>query len=202
MVAVLQTPHTARAAPSAHALPVQRVSPRRPITGERTALPVIGRRTARGGAVWLRVLLPGRPNGHAGWIRARSTDAVRMPWRLAVDVSHRRVTVYRLGRPIRVFRAVVGRRSTPTPHGEFFVEEAVEVGPRDVGGPFALALSARSTVFQEFAGGPGQIALHGRSNVGGVLGTAASHGCIRLDDEAMRWLVQRIGPGVPVSISD
>ena len=71
----------------------------------------------------------------------------------------------------------------------------------DVGAPFALALSARSNVFQEFDGGPGQIALHGLANVGGILGTAVSHGCVRLDNDAMRWLVIRIGPGVPVTIT-
>ena len=38
-------------------------------------------------------------------------------------------------------------------------------------------------------------------NVGGVLGTAASHGCVRLSNAAMRWLVIRIGPGVPVTIT-
>jgi len=38
-------------------------------------------------------------------------------------------------------------------------------------------------------------------NVGGVLGSAVSHGCVRLADAAMRWLVVRIGPGVPVSIT-
>ncbi len=48
------------------------------------------------------------------------------------------------------------------------------------GGPFALALSARSNALQEFEGGPGQIALHGRDNLGGVLGAAESHGCMRL----------------------
>jgi lipoprotein-anchoring transpeptidase ErfK/SrfK len=56
-------------------------------------------------------------------------------------------------------------------------------------------------VLQEFDGGPGQIALHGLSNVGGVPGTAASHGCVRLDDAVMRWLAYRIGPGTPVTIS-
>jgi lipoprotein-anchoring transpeptidase ErfK/SrfK len=71
----------------------------------------------------------------------------------------------------------------------------------DVGAPFALALSARSEVLQEFDGGPGQIALHGLSNVGGVPGTAVSHGCIRLGDAVMRWLVVRIGPGTPVTIT-
>jgi len=71
----------------------------------------------------------------------------------------------------------------------------------DVGAPFALALSARSNVLQEFDGGPGQVALHGLANVGGVLGTAVSHGCVRLDNDVMRWLVVRIGPGVPVTIT-
>jgi len=34
------------------------------------------------------------------------------------------------------------------------------------GGPFALALSARSNVLQEFDGGPGQIAIYGRDGPG------------------------------------
>jgi lipoprotein-anchoring transpeptidase ErfK/SrfK len=110
------------------------------------------------------------------------------------------VTVYKQGGPVRVFKAVVGKAATPTPPGKFFVEEAVQLRAGDVGAPFALALSARSNVLQEYEGGPGQIALHGLTNVGGVLGTAASHGCLRLDNDAMRWLVIRIGPGVPVTI--
>ena len=100
-----------------------------------------------------------------------------------------------------MFRAIVGSTSTPTPVGEFFVEESIKLSSRDVGAPFALALSARSTVYQEFAGGPGQIALHGLNNVGGTLGTAASHGCVRLNTAAMRWLAKRIAPGVPVTIT-
>ncbi|MGP0006048.1 MAG: L,D-transpeptidase family protein [Acidimicrobiales bacterium] len=35
----------------------------------------------------------------------------------------------------------------------------------------------------------------------GVLGTAVSHGCIRLSGLAMLWLVGRIGPGTPVTIT-
>nr|MDP9491050.1 L,D-transpeptidase [Actinomycetota bacterium] len=65
----------------------------------------------------------------------------------------------------------------------------------------ALALSARSNVLQEFAGGPGQIAIHGVANIGGTLGTASSHGCVRLADRSIRWLAARIAPGVPVSIT-
>jgi len=95
----------------------------------------------------------------------------------------------------------VGTRSTPTPRGHFFIEEAVALSPWSAGGPFALATSARSPVLQEFAGGPGQIALHGTKNLSGALGTAASHGCIRLSTRAITWLAGRIGRGVPLTIT-
>jgi lipoprotein-anchoring transpeptidase ErfK/SrfK len=200
-LAALLSAHQAYSQPARGSLRVRMIQARRPLTGERTVLPVLGRRLSAGGATWLHVRLPGRPNGRAGWIAQRGTAARTTPWRIVADTSSRRVTVYRSGRPVRTMKAVVGRRSTPTPHGEFFVEEVIQLRASDVGAPFALALSARSSVLQEFDGGPGQIGIHGRANVGGVLGTATSHGCIRLDDGAMRWLVLRIAPGTPVTIA-
>jgi lipoprotein-anchoring transpeptidase ErfK/SrfK len=199
-LALLLGPHRAMSVPDAHSVALQLVGARQPITGERTALPMIGHETAAQGVRWLHVLLPGRPNGHSGWIERRGTAAAVTSWHIIIDTAERRVTVYENGRPVRAFKAVVGKSSTPTPNGEFFVEEAIQLRPSDVGAPFALALSARSNVLQEFDGGPGQIALHGLGNIGGVLGSAVSHGCVRLDNEAMRWLVARIGPGVPVTV--
>jgi hypothetical protein len=196
---VLLAPHTARQAPSRSSARLRVIAARRPITGERTVLPVVGRADP-GGRRWLRVRLPGRPNGHTGWIIQAGTLARTTSWHIVIELARRTVTVYRHARVVRVFRAVVGKPSTPTPEGEFFVEEAVALPVSAVGAPFALALSARSNVLQEFDGGPGQIALHGLMNVGGTLGTAASHGCVRLTATAMIWLVARIGPGVPVSI--
>jgi hypothetical protein len=182
-------------------VPLALVQARRPLTLGRTVLPVLGRRTGADGSVWLHVQLPGRPNGHSGWIRRRATEVWTTSWHIVVDTSTRRVTIYRNGRPVRTFKAVVGKPSTPTPLGEFFVEEGIRLGPSDVGAPFALALSARSEVLQEFDGGPGQIALHGLTNVGGILGTAVSHGCVRLSNEMMRWLIVRVGAGTPVTIT-
>jgi lipoprotein-anchoring transpeptidase ErfK/SrfK len=150
---------------------------------------------------WLRVRLPGRPNGHTGWIVRDATLRWETNWRVVVDRARREVSVYRSGRRMGVFPAVVGTPSTPTPPGQFYVEESVALRSSDVGAPFALALSARSEVLQEFDGGPGQIALHGLSNVGGVPGTAMSHGCVRLTNAVMRWLVLRIGPGTPVTVT-
>ena len=172
----------------------------RPITEGRTVLPVLGHRTDADGARWLRVRLPGRPNNSTGWIRKARTTRSSTAWHLVVDLSDRRLTVYRSGRLVRAFSAVIGRPATPTPRGSYFVEETVLLTGGQVGGPYGLALSARSYVLQEFAGGPGQIAVHGVWNVGGKLGTAASHGCVRLDTASITWLGERIGPGVPVTI--
>ena len=176
------------------------VERRRPITEGKTVLPVIGHRTDSRGQRWLRVRLPGRPNNGTGWIRKNRTTRASTAWHLVVDLSERTVAAYRGGRLVRSFSSIVGASGTPTPKGTFFVEESVALRPGDVGTPYAIALSARSYVLQEFAGGPGQIALHGVQNVGGRMGTAVSHGCIRLDTASISWLGERIGPGVPVTI--
>jgi lipoprotein-anchoring transpeptidase ErfK/SrfK len=200
-LAALRSDLQAFSKPARGAAKVGRVSSRRPVTGVRTVLPVLEERTSADGTRWLRVRLPGRPNGRTGWIRRAATVTSTTRWHLVVETSRRRMTVYQNGRPVRTVKAVVGKPSTPTPIGEFFVEEDVQLRPTANGAPFAIALSARSNVLQEFNGGPGQIALHGRTRIGGVLGTAVSHGCVRLDDGTLRWLVLRIGPGVPVTVT-
>jgi lipoprotein-anchoring transpeptidase ErfK/SrfK len=197
LLVVLLADHVARRAPDSDAGRIEAIAARRPLTRTRTVLPVLGR--AAGGG-WLRVLLPGRPNGHAGWISARRTRTSSTPWRIRVTLDSRRVVVFREGREVRRFVAIVGKRSTPTPRGSFFVEEALRLRRSESGAPFALATSARSNALQEFDGGPGQIALHGTGNLTGALGTAVSHGCVRLGDRAIAWLASRIGAGVPVSI--
>jgi lipoprotein-anchoring transpeptidase ErfK/SrfK len=199
-LAALRTDAAVYAAPSKAAIVLVRLPSTRPITGERTTLPVEAIERAQG-RTWLRVLLPGRPNGRRGWIAAGSANVLRTPWRLVVELRTRRLAVFRDGRRVRVFSAVVGRPSTPTPVGSFFVEETVQLPATAAGAPYALALSARSDVYSEFDGGPGQIAIHGLDNIGGRLGTAASHGCIRLSTGAITWLAARIGPGVPVDVT-
>ncbi len=201
----LLAPHAVRAAPDVGARVLTVVADLRPITSARTVLPALARRRDDRGRSWLLVRLPGRALGgdrppRAGWIRAAATRLSTTSWHLVVDVITRRVAVHHDGRRVRSFRAIVGAPSTPTPRGEYFVEENVRLSAERAGAPFALALSARSAVLQEFDGGPGQIALHGLDNIGGELGTAASHGCVRLAGADIAWLAARVRPGVPVSI--
>ncbi len=199
---VLMHDRVARTGPSVHAHFVESVRARRPLTGVRTVLPVLGRARRHGGRRWLHVRLPGRPNQHTGWIRALHTGSISTPWRIAVDLSARRVTVYQYGKVKRRFAAVVGKPSTPTPPGRFFVEEAMSLSSQAPGNPFALATSARSNVLQEFEGGPGQIALHGTNGLSGSPGSAASHGCIRLSTSDITWMARRIGAGIPLTIRE
>jgi lipoprotein-anchoring transpeptidase ErfK/SrfK len=192
----------ARVRPSTNARQLETVRARRPLTNVRTVLPAHGDDvTGADGRSWVRVGLPGRPSGHTGWIRTAGTRRTSTPWALSVSLSQRRVTVWHHGRVDRRFRAIVGKPSTPSPRGRFFVEEAVALSSSQSGGPYALATSARSSVLQEFDGGPGQIALHGTGNLSGALGTAVSHGCIRLSPRAITWLARRIGAGVPVTVT-
>jgi lipoprotein-anchoring transpeptidase ErfK/SrfK len=199
-LALLLTPHLVRPALGRVPTHARTLPSSAPITGGQSALPVVGHAT-RNGTRWLRVMLPGRPNGALGWITRRGTTSATTHWQLVVRTASRRVNAYRDGRLVRSFVAIVGKPSTPTPRGRFFVEESIAMRPGDSGGPFALATSARSNVLQEFDGGPGQIGIHGVDNLGGTPGTAVSHGCVRLTGAAIRWLVTRIRPGVTVTIT-
>ena len=200
-LAVLLTAHGVHREPEAGSPQTELVPSRTPITGERTTLPVTGSLTAPDGVRWLQVMLPGRPNSSTGWIAQNSTRKLVTNWHIVVDLAARQVHVYSAGHVVKTFQAVVGKPSTPTPTGEFFVEETLQMPAGEAGGPFALALSARSDALQEFEGGPGQIAIHGRDDLGGTLGAAESHGCIRLATASIEWLAARIGPGTPVTTS-
>jgi hypothetical protein len=69
-----------------------------------------------------------------------------------------------------------------------------------------LALTARSNVLHQFDGGNGRIGIHGRGGTSLLdpPGTNRSHGCVRLANAAIDWLVHTVGisplPGTPVQI--
>jgi hypothetical protein len=178
------------------------ISRGRPITGEATTLPVLATR-----GDWLLVRLPGRllpgaPNGRTGWIQAAHARLWAIRWHIVVSLPERTARIFNGGRLVKTYRVVVGAPVSPTPAGQFFVEENIAEPPSFPGAPYALATSARSEVFSEFDGGPGQVALHGvGGGLGGTPGTAASHGCVRFTTAAISWLAARIYPGTPVTIN-
>jgi lipoprotein-anchoring transpeptidase ErfK/SrfK len=191
-----------RARPTSRSPLLARISAVRPITLQQTSLPIVRRATDAAGAGWLLVRLPGRPAGRVGWMAATNARVVRSPWRVVIDRAARRASVYRNGRLSLRVSVVVGKPTTPTPRGHYFVVEHVRQAAGSDLGPWALATSAYSHVLQEFDGGPGQIGLHGRAGALAVapLGTAASHGCVRFDNRVIRTLAGLLPNGTPVEI--
>ena len=74
-----------------------------------------------------------RTAAEAGSSRAARRFATTS-WRIVVRTASRRVLVYHRGRLARTFVAIVGKPSTPTPHGLFFVEESVRMPAGSPGG--------------------------------------------------------------------
>jgi hypothetical protein len=150
---------------------------------------------------WLRVLLPMKPNGSEGWIRARDVELSRHPYRIEVDLGRRRLTVLDAGDVVLREAVAVGTSAAPTPTGLFYTTVLAE--PDDPSGPygrFAYGLSAYSEVYEEFAGGDGQVAIHG-TNAPWLIGQAVSHGCIRMRNDSITRLARFLPLGTPVRIT-
>ena len=95
---------------------------------------------------------------------------------------------------------VIGKPSSPTPTGTYFVEDLI---PRPdasgIYGAYILGLSAYSEKLKAFNDGPPQIAIHG-TNEPWLRGHAESNGCIRLANEDVRKLAKTVEAGTPVHI--
>ena len=155
-------PHGPRRRPTADARRIETVAARRPLTGVRTVLPVLG-----------SALEPRRAALAAGPAprtadRAHGLDP-RRPHQADVDRMaplRRPLRAPRHGPPRRSRGAPVPRRRRRLLHADAARPVLRRGGRRARRRPTPAArspwrLSARSDVLQEFDGGPGQIAIHG-----------------------------------------
>jgi lipoprotein-anchoring transpeptidase ErfK/SrfK len=200
-IARLMTPTAAVSSPGGMRV-VERLSTSVREGGGPTELLVLRERRVDG-ADWLQVRLPARPNTAAGWIDADMAQLSTTPWRIVVSTERRTVDAYWNGQQVRSFSAVVGAPGSPTPHGLFAVLERVSTGsPNGFYGSWVLTLTAHSNVYRHFDGGDGRVAIHGRggASLAVPLGSARSHGCVRLDNAAVDWLAAVAVPGTPVEI--
>jgi lipoprotein-anchoring transpeptidase ErfK/SrfK len=197
---VLDRAVDARIAPDATARVVSAVPLWTPYTRSRMTLPVVQTATGSGGGRWVRVRLPMRPNGATGWVPADAGLPGWTRWRIVIRRAERRALVLDGGKMQASFQVIVGEPSTPTPLGTYFVVEKLHLAPGVPEGPWALATSAYSDALPEFAGGDGQVALHGTVGLGGILGTFASHGCVRFAPAAITWIADHVGAGTPVIV--
>lgn len=129
---------------------------------------------------------------------------------IVVDISERRVRLFAGERLVRSYPCAVGSASFPTPRGRFEIvakrymptwvnpapngwgadmPRMIPPGPANPLGTRALNLSAHG------------IRLHGTNNIASI-GTAASHGCMRMLRADIEDLYERVEVGTPVFIVD
>ena len=160
---------------------------------------LIDRAKRRGGDPWYEVLLPLRPNGSSGWVRAEDVTLKRIDQRIHVDLSDRLLSYYVHGDLEERFRVGIGTDATPTGTGSFYVWVKVRyASPYQPYGIAALGLSGFSPVLSEWPGG-GRMAIHGTSSLTD-LGNAVSHGCVRVYNADLTKLLD-VPLGTPVLIT-
>jgi lipoprotein-anchoring transpeptidase ErfK/SrfK len=171
------------------------------VNGVPTVFAVRAKRVGTGcGAPWYRVQLPLKPNGITGWVRAADVELAAVTTRIEVDLSERRVTLFDRNREVLSTTAAIGTPQTPTPTGRFYVNQRLL--PADASGPFgpgAIGISALSEVLTGWTQG-GPVAIHG-TNRPDLVGQAVSNGCIRVRNDHLRRLFNRVRAGTPVTVS-
>jgi len=156
---------------------------------------------ARGphGRRWVKLSLPGRPNGGRGWVPKAAVELHRVQRRIVVLRGARRLQVSRIsdGRVLLTAPVAVGMPSAETPLGRNYYVDARFTPRNAFFGSYALETSAYSSL-SEWPGG-GVVGIHGTDHPE-LIGQAVSHGCIRmLNGDVDR--LHRLAPlGTPIDI--
>ncbi len=152
------------------------------------------------GRVWIQLRIPGRPNGRTGWVLRSSLGGLhRTHWRIVIDRRTRRLSAYFDGRLRLAAPVGVGKPSTPTPTGHFWIRERFHLSSRsNPYWPYALGTSAYSSL-TEWPGG-GVVGIHGDFDQPQLIPGDPSHGCVRMHDRDIAWLAPRVTLGTPVDI--
>jgi hypothetical protein len=156
---------------------------------------------AADGDSWVRIDVPGRPNGRFGWVRADTLGVQhRVTERLIVSRAKLRVTLFRGSNKVFSAPAGIGKAGTPTPAGTFYIREGMKIpgGGGDYG-PFAFGTSAYSPGLSDWPLG-GVIGIHG-TNQPDLIPGRISHGCIRLRKPDILRLRRLLGVGARVRIT-
>lgn len=188
-----------RASPSATARTVGRL---RFLTTDGQAELYVTLASARlaSGRTWIQVELPGRPNGQRGWVPEAALGLQHVVrGYLLVDRARLRATLFRDGRAVFSAPVGVGKASTITPPGHFYVLEKLITVNAPAYGPYALGTSAYAPTLSEWPGG-GIVGIHGTDEPQLIPGRP-SHGCIRMRDGDITRLWHLIALGTPIDIT-
>jgi lipoprotein-anchoring transpeptidase ErfK/SrfK len=155
------------------------------------------------GVPWYDVWLPMPPNGSRGWVKSGSLAFYPTRFKIEVDLSLRKLTVWGAGQVKATFRVGVGGHVDgmylPTPTGSFYVVQKLRSpDPSGPYGPEAMGTSAYQPKLSSWPEG-GVVGIHG-TNEPYSIGRAITHGCIRLYDKDIVKLVDMVPAGSPIII--
>jgi lipoprotein-anchoring transpeptidase ErfK/SrfK len=149
---------------------------------------------------WFKVLLPVRPNGSIGWIKANTVRVFTTSYHITVGLGAHQITVFNGTSVVLQQPVAIGAPATPTPTGTYYLRVLLQApDPNTVYGPFAYPLSGHSEVLTSFDGGDAELGVHG-NNDASVLGKSVTHGCIRMDNDGITMLTHLLPLGTPVEI--
>jgi len=150
---------------------------------------------------WVQVLLPIRPNGTLGWVKASTVTIEPDPYRITVSLSAHQLTVYNGTAVLLTDTIADGAPATPTPPGTYYIRVLLKApDPTTIYGPYAYGLSGHSDALSTFDGGDAELGVHG-NNDASVLGHDITHGCIRMSNAKITYLAGILPLGTPVTIS-
>lgn len=157
--------------------------------GSRRAFSAGMKRTSNG---WIRLAVL----AIAAAIEASGQETVTAR-RIVVSIPDRKLMLLEGDRVLKVYDVAVGKASTPSPHGEFTIVtrainpvwKNVPPGPANPVGTRWLGLSIKG------------YGIHG-TNAPGSIGTAASHGCIRMRNRDVEELFELVSSGASVELDE
>ncbi len=134
-----------------------------------------------------------------------TSDLLTQPTRLEISLSRRRVTLYHENKPIKSYPIAVGRKGWETPTGTFQVMQMIQ-NPKWIH-PFTRKSIPAGDPENPLGGywigfwtnGKDWIGFHGTPNPETV-GTAASHGCIRMYNKDVEELFRQVSVGTSVTV--
>lgn len=152
------------------------------------------------GVAWLKIRLPMRPNGTTGWVKRTALGELHtVTTQFVIRRGALRATLYRSGRKIWSARVGVGKASTPTPRGNFWIREKIKVPGNGLGtfGPYAFGTANYSTI-SDWPNG-GVVAVHG-TNQPSLIPGRPSHGCVRVRNPDIKRLWKLMPVGTPMRV--
>jgi L,D-transpeptidase catalytic domain len=152
------------------------------------------------GQTWIQIEVPARPNGQTGWVPRSALEAFHaVDGYLLVDRTTLAATLFRDGHAIFSAPIGVGKASTITPPGRFYVMEKLITLNDPEYGPYALGTSAFAPTLREWPGG-GVVGIHGTDEPELIPGRP-SHGCVRMRNADITELWSLISVGTPIEIT-